>query len=89
MVAFLVGMVAMILLRAVRKDLARYSKDDEDYDEERDVGDESGWKQVHGDVFRPPPHLSLFSALVGTGHQLIILVFVCIVSSILGTFYVK
>lgn len=32
--------------------------------------DESGWKQVHGDVFRPPPHLSLFCALVGTGLQL-------------------
>ena len=31
------------------------------------VVDESGWKQVHGDVFRPPRHLVIHSALVGTG----------------------
>ena len=26
---------------------------------ERDVGEESGWKLVHGDVFRLPRHLEL------------------------------
>ena len=32
--------------------------------------DESGWKQVHGDVFCAPPALGLFCSLVGTGSQL-------------------
>jgi hypothetical protein len=32
--------------------------------------DESGWKQVHGDVFRTPAQPMLFAALVGTGAQL-------------------
>lgn len=31
--------------------------------------DESGWKYVHGDVFRFPPLKSLFCAFVGTGTQ--------------------
>uniref|UniRef100_A0A0K8REK6 Transmembrane 9 superfamily member n=1 Tax=Ixodes ricinus TaxID=34613 RepID=A0A0K8REK6_IXORI len=70
MVIFLVGLVSMILMRTLRKDYARYSKDEEMDDMERDLGDEYGWKQVHGDVFRPPSHALLFSALVGTGHQI-------------------
>jgi transmembrane 9 superfamily member 3 len=52
-----------------------------------DVGDESGWKQVHGDVFRPPPHLALFSALLGTGHQLVLLVFSVLLLSMVGAYY--
>lgn len=31
--------------------------------------EESGWKYVHGDVFRFPPHKNLFCAFVGTGTQ--------------------
>ncbi|GBP69328.1 Transmembrane 9 superfamily member 3 [Eumeta japonica] len=65
MVIFLVGLVSMILMRTLRKDYARYSKDDDLDDLEKDLGDEYGWKQVHGDVFRPVPHLALFSALIG------------------------
>lgn len=33
-------------------------------------GEESGWKLVHGDVFRPPPHAPLLAALLGAGAQL-------------------
>lgn len=51
------------------------------------MGDESGWKQIHGDVFRAPPRLLLFSALVGTGHQLSLLVFSVIIFSMIGTYY--
>ena len=36
----------MILMRTLRKDYARYSKEDEIDDMERDLGDEYGWKQV-------------------------------------------
>ena len=31
--------------------------------------EESGWKYIHGDVFRFPPHKNLFCAFVGTGTQ--------------------
>lgn len=48
MVIFLIGLVSMILMRTLRKDYARYSKDDDMDDMERDLGDEYGWKQVHG-----------------------------------------
>ena len=40
------GLVTMILMRTLRKDYARYSKEDEIDDMERDLGDEYGWKQV-------------------------------------------
>lgn len=87
MVIFLTGLVSMILMRTLRKDYQRYSKDDDDLENDSDVGDESGWKQIHGDVFRAPSHLILFSALVGTGHQLVVLVFSVILFSYLFTFY--
>jgi transmembrane 9 superfamily protein 3 len=88
MVIFLTGLVSMILMRTLRKDYARYSRDDDDpEDDSRDVGDESGWKQVHGDVFRPPPQLIIFSALIGTGHQLIVLVFFVVFFSFVGSLY--
>lgn len=69
MVIFLVGLVSMILMRTLRKDYARYSRDEEMDDIERDLGDEYGWKQVHGDVFRPVSQPILFTALVGSGYQ--------------------
>lgn len=88
MVLFLTGLVSMILMRALKKDFARFSKEDDDSgDLDRDVGDESGWKQLHGDVFRPPPRLTLLSSLIGTGFHLTILIFCVIMFSILGALY--
>ncbi|XP_073842555.1 transmembrane 9 superfamily protein member 3 [Musca autumnalis] len=89
MVIFLVGLVSMILMRTLRKDYARYSKDEEMDDMERDLGDEYGWKQVHGDVFRSPPHALLFSALIGAGYQLISVVFCVIIFAIVGELYTE
>jgi len=51
---------------------------------ERDVGEESGWKLVHGDVFRPPRRLELLSALLGTGVQLALLALAVILITIAG-----
>lgn len=56
---------------------------------ERDLGDEYGWKQVHGDVFRSPPHTLLFSALIGAGYQLISVVFCVIIFAIVGELYTE
>lgn len=34
-----------------------------------DDSEETGWKYIHGDVFRFPPHKNVFCAFVGTGAQ--------------------
>lgn len=66
-VLFLTLMIAMILLRTLRRDIANYN-DPSSVEEARE---ESGWKLVHGDVFRPPAsYPMLFSVFVGTGLQL-------------------
>ena len=88
MVIFLVGLVSMILMRTLRKDYQRYSKDDDMDDMERDLGDEYGWKQVHGDVFRAPAYPMIFSILVGTGYQIAVVTFTVIIFAILGDLYV-
>ena len=84
MFIFLVGLVSMILMRTLRKDYARYSKDGELDDRERDLGDEYGRKQVHGDVFRLASHAMLFSALVGAGYQVTVVVLSVIIIAIRG-----
>ena len=33
--------------------------------------EETGWKLVHGDIFRPPQHRAFFVANLGAGIQLI------------------
>lgn len=89
MVIFLVGLVSMILMRTLRKDYARYSKEDDLDDMEKDLGDEYGWKQVHGDVFRPASNSIIFSALVGTGYQIASVVFIVICFAIIGDLYTE
>lgn len=78
-VVFLIGMVSMILLRALKKDIARYNRLDminlEDLDGtsaavEDGIQEDSGWKLVHGDVFRCPRSPLLLSVLLGNGAQL-------------------
>jgi transmembrane 9 superfamily protein 3 len=46
--------------------------------------EDSGWKQVHGDVFRPPTYLCLFSAFLGAGCQLLVVAIGCILFAIAG-----
>jgi transmembrane 9 superfamily protein 3 len=94
MVLFLMGLVALILLRTLKKDYARYGLihdlEDGEIDEDEKDGlmhekvEDAGWKQIHGDVFRAPSSLPLFAALVGTGAQLVILTFGVIVFAVLG-----
>ena len=45
------GVLTMILIRTLRRDIAQYNQDSEDME---DALEETGWKLVHGDVFRPP-----------------------------------
>ena len=80
-VVFLTGMVAMILLRTLHRDLTRYNMTDEERAEERE---ETGWKLVHGDVFRPPNNPMLFSVTVGTGVQVFYMSIVTLVFAAIG-----
>lgn len=89
MVIFLVGLVSMILLRTVRKDYARYSQDEEVDAMDKDLGDEYGWKQVHGDVFRPASYPILFSAIIGCGHHITLVTLVVITFTIIGDLYTE
>ena len=115
MVLFLMGLVALILVRTLRKDYARYALSSGDV-EDADVGvydengepmvddkgkpleseplvkssggalanEDAGWKQVHGDVFRAPALLTAFSAILGTGWQLIVLTLGVILFAVAG-----
>ncbi|PKY01018.1 hypothetical protein P168DRAFT_258773 [Aspergillus campestris IBT 28561] len=92
-VVFLVGMVSMILARALRKDIARYNRLDminlDDLDGtsaavEDGIQEDSGWKLVHGDVFRCPQSPLLLSVLVGNGAQLFMMTGVTVVFALLG-----
>lgn len=55
---------------------------------ERDLGDEYGWKQVHGDVFRAPSSSLFLTSLIGTGYQLAAVFMVVTFFIIMGDLYV-
>ena len=89
-VVFLVGMVSIILLRAVRKDIARYNRletfnlDSDSEAVEDGVQEDSGWKLVHGDVFRSPRYPLLLSILLGNGAQLFVMTAITVAFALLG-----
>jgi len=66
-VLFMTGAIATIMIRTLRKDIAGYNE----LQALEEAQEETGWKLVHGDVFRPP-QLSpmLLSVMVGTGAQI-------------------
>lgn len=121
MVLFLTGLVALILLRTLKRDYARYSRldsidmdqqqldgnsdnqnsagSDDDLDDDDNnnkkgllmggnnntgLNEDSGWKQVHGDVFRAPAYLPIFAAGLGIGWQIIVLTGCVILFALLG-----
>lgn len=79
-VLFLSGMVAMIMLRTLHKDIARYNQ----MDNSEDAQEEFGWKLVHGDVFRPPRNGMLLSVLNGNGVQIFFMTLITLVFACLG-----
>ena len=90
-VVILVLTVMSILVRTLKKDFARYNRLDQiDLDDlsgnaiEDGVQEDSGWKLVHGDVFRTPSHPLLLSILLGSGVQLFVMTGCTIVFALLG-----
>lgn len=78
-VLFLSGMVAMIMLRTLHKDIARYNQLDTE-----EAQEEFGWKLVHGDVFRSPRRGMFLSVLLGCGSQIFAMTFITLVFACLG-----
>merc|ERR1719174_3114245 len=68
------------MLRTLNHDILAYN---EVLDEE-DAREETGWKLVHGDVFRPPAYFNILSVCVGTGAQLIACSFILLICACLG-----
>ncbi|RUP50319.1 Endomembrane protein 70-domain-containing protein [Jimgerdemannia flammicorona] len=77
---FLTAMVAIIMLRTLNKDIASYN--DEEFKEEQE--DATGWKLVHGDVFRPPKHHSMLAPVLGSGVQITMMTIATMFFAIFG-----
>ncbi|PKU68841.1 transmembrane 9 superfamily member 11 [Dendrobium catenatum] len=82
-IAFLAGIVLLILLRTVRRDLTRYEELDKEA--QAQMNEElSGWKLVVGDVFRAPGNATLLCVMVGDGVQILGMAVVTILFAALG-----
>ncbi|KAM3212342.1 hypothetical protein ACQJBY_065427 [Aegilops geniculata] len=79
-VLFLSGMIAMIMMRTLYKDIANYNQ----LDNQEEAQEETGWKLVHGDAFRPPVHSGLLCVYVGTGVQFFGMTVVTMMFALLG-----
>ncbi|CAM8913434.1 unnamed protein product [Rhodiola kirilowii] len=63
-IVLMMALLTLLFMRHLKHDLKKCSS--EDGEEESEVG----WKYLHGDVFRCPRNMSLFSAVLGAGSQL-------------------
>ena len=80
-VLFLTGAIATIMIRTLRKDIAGYNE----MQTLEEAQEETGWKLVHGDIFRPPStHPMIYSILVGTGAQIGCAFFLTMMCSMVG-----
>jgi transmembrane 9 superfamily protein 2/4 len=85
-VLFLSLLVVSVLVRNLRRDIDAYNALAALADEEKDEDvDETGWKLVHADVFRPPStHPMLYCVFVGSGAQLCVTALFAIIFSAVG-----
>ncbi|XP_019056357.1 PREDICTED: transmembrane 9 superfamily member 11 [Tarenaya hassleriana] len=82
-ITFLAGIVLVIFLRTVRRDLTHYEELDKEA--QAQMNEElSGWKLVVGDVFRAPSNPSLLCVMVGDGVQILGMAVVTILFAALG-----
>ncbi|KAG0036891.1 hypothetical protein BGZ82_003484 [Podila clonocystis] len=79
---FLTGMVAIIFMKTLNKDITTlYSSEEEMKDDQEDG---AGWKLIHGDVFRTPSYSSLLCPILGSGVQILVMTFSTIIFALLG-----
>eukprot|EP00911_Craspedida_sp_UC1_P002711 UC1_evm1s1990 len=74
------GVMAFIMVRTLRRDISRYNT----MEDEEEAMEQTGWKLVHGDVFRAPSHSFWLSVCYGTGTQLLCMAASSIVFAALG-----
>uniref|UniRef100_A0A7N0V032 Transmembrane 9 superfamily member n=1 Tax=Kalanchoe fedtschenkoi TaxID=63787 RepID=A0A7N0V032_KALFE len=79
-VLFLSGMVAMIMMRTLYKDINNYNQ----LESQDEAQEETGWKLLHGDVFRTPVNSGLLCVYVGTGIQMVGMALVTMTFALLG-----
>jgi transmembrane 9 superfamily protein 2/4 len=82
-VLFMTGMIAMILVRSLYRDIARYNE----RSSPDEAAEETGWKLVHGDVFRPPTGFfgpMFLSVFIGAGMQSLAMFFSLLIFAVLG-----
>lgn len=82
LVLLLTAFLAIILMRILKKDFSKYM----DVDEDELTEEETGWKMIHGDIFRAPESLSTFCAIVGSGAQLFFTVTIVLGCVLIGAF---
>ena len=88
LVILLTAFLAMILMRALHKDFARYMEmDDVEEMDDEEAQDEVGWKLVHGDVFRTPRWIMLLTCAIGNGAQILVLILSILALSLMNMFY--
>ena len=100
LVILLTVFLSIILMRVLKNDFTRYMREDGVGEGEMllaaDGGggggggaqEETGWKLLHGDVFRHPSgrQAMLFSAGIGAGAQLLLMVAMLLVLALMGMF---
>lgn len=83
-VLVLTTMVAAVLVRNLSRDYDRYSKVATNDEERNEDLEESGWKLVHADAFRPPNYPMVISVFTGTGVQLLSMTTLTLVFAVMG-----
>ena len=85
------GTVMYILFRTLSYRFRNLDNQTEDSEIEKRylAEDDTGWKLLHGDVFRPPPHPILLSAAVGTGAQFFLTALALLLAGMSGMFTAK
>ncbi|KAF0984689.1 hypothetical protein FDP41_000588 [Naegleria fowleri] len=78
----LTSFLTFIIIRMLRKDY-----DAMDLEQDSQEKEETGWKQLHADVFRFPANINLLSAILGNGAQLLSLIFCLLFLGALGAYY--
>jgi len=79
-VLFLSGMVAMMMMRTLYRDIANYNQ----LETQDEAQEETGWKLVSVDAFRPPINSGLLCVYVGTGVQIFAMTLVTMTFALLG-----
>ncbi|GMI68435.1 transmembrane nine 7 [Hibiscus trionum] len=79
-VLFLFGMLAVIMMRTLYRDISNYNQ----LETQDEAQEETGWKLVHADVFRASINYDLLCVYVGTGVQIFSMTLVTMIFALLG-----